>query len=157
MAARFEGCTAARRMTGIAVTDTAGVVRPTTAGESCGRMTGDAIQAGRNVRGHGIRHADCGIAIMTRDAIVDDAGMIEGRRNEGAGIMADTTILVGRYMTGFLGRRETGSVTGRAVVHDSRMIKGCRHEARGLVAVDAIAIGWHVIGVFAGSGNAIMT
>lgn len=157
MTSRFKSCTAARRVTGIAVTNTAGVVRPAAADESSGRMTGGAVQAGRNVRGYGIHHADCRIAIMTRDAIVDDAGMIEGCRNEGTGIMADTTILIGRHMIGFLRRRETSRVTGRAVIHDTRMIKGCRQKARGLVAVDAIAVGRHVVVVFSRGSNAIVT
>jgi len=157
MASRFKGCTAARRVTGIAVTDTAGVVRPAAADESSGGMTGGAVQAGRNVRGHGIHHADCRIAIMTRDAIVDDTGMIERRRNKAAGRVTDATILIGRNMVDFFRRGETGIVTGHAIIDDTCMIEECWQKARGLVTVDAIAIGGHVTGFLALRRSAIVT
>lgn len=105
MASRFESCTTTRRVAGVAVTGTAGIVRPGTANEGCGGMTGGAVEAGWNVGGYGIHHADRGITIMTRDAIVDDAGMIERRRFEGTRIMADTTILIGRDMADIFRRR----------------------------------------------------
>ena len=98
-------------MAGIAVTNTAGIMRPAATGEGRGGMTGRAIEAGRKVCGHGIRLACRRIAIVTGRTIVDDASMIEGRREEAARVMAYTAILIGRDMTGFLGCRETGAMT----------------------------------------------
>lgn len=144
-------------MTGIAVIDTAGIVRPATASEGCGSMTGGTVQAGRNMRRHGIHHARRRIAVMAGRAIVDDAGMIEGCRDEAARVMADTAILIGHDMTGFLGCRETGAVTGRAVIHDARVTKARRFETSGLMAVDAIAVGRHMEVAFAGSSITVMT
>ena len=131
-------------MTGITVVGTAGIVRPATASEGCGGMTGGTVQTGRNMRRHGIHHACRRIAVMAGRAIVDDAGMIEGCRDEAARVMADTTILIGRDMTGFLGWCETGVVTGRAVIHDALVAEARRFKAGSLMAVDAIAVGRHM-------------
>ena len=49
MSARFGGRAATRRVTGIAVTGTVGIVSPAATGEGCGRMAGGAVKAGRNV------------------------------------------------------------------------------------------------------------
>ena len=48
---------------------------------------------------------------MTRDAIVDDAGVIEGRGNKATGGVTNTAILVGGHMIGLFRRSEAGSVT----------------------------------------------
>lgn len=109
------------------------------------------------MRRHGIHHARRRIAVMAGRAIVDDAGMIEGCRDEAARVMADTAILIGHDMTGFLGCRETGAVTGRAVIHDARVTKARRFETSGLMAVDAIAVGRHMEVAFAGSSITVMT
>ena len=131
-------------MAGIAVTNTAGIMRPAATGEGRGGMTGRAIEAGCKVCGHGIHLACRRIAIVTGRTIVDDASMIEGRREEAARVMAYTAILIGRDMTGFLGCRETGAMTGRAVIHDTRVTKTRRFKAGGLMAVDAITVGRHM-------------
>ena len=157
MSPRFEGRAAAWAMTGITVTDTTGIMRPGAAHEGCGCITEVAVQAGRNVGWYGIHHADRGITIMTRDAIVDDAGMIEGRRFEGTRVMTDTAILIGRNMADIFRRREAGSVTGCTVIYDADVIEGCRLKARGLVAVSAITVGRHMAGVFSDGGISIVT
>lgn len=64
------------------------------------------------MRRYGVHHACCRIAIVTGSAVVNDTGMIEGGRYEGACVMADTAILVGLDMTGLLGCGETGAMTG---------------------------------------------
>lgn len=133
-------------MAGITVVDTTGIVRPGAAHEGCGGMTGGTIQAGINMGGHGIYHTLRIIAIMTPDAIVRDAGMVDRRRFEGTGRMADTAILTGHDMTDFFRRGKTGIVAGCAVVHYAHMIKGCRFKPGGLVAVPAISVGRHMVG-----------
>ena len=144
-------------MTGIAVANTAGIMRPAAAGEGRGGMTGRAIEAGRNVRRHGIRLAGRRISVMARRAIAGDAGVIESRRFEAVRVMAYTAILISRDMTGFLGCRETGAMTGRAVIHDTRVTKARRFKAGGLMAVDAITVGRHMEVAFADSRITIMT
>ena len=81
-------------MTAIALTRRAGVVEPGPADEACSGVAEMTIQRGRNVRAvfAGRRHAVAG------RAVVDDAGMIEHRANEGRGVMTDTAVLVGGYM-----------------------------------------------------------
>lgn len=157
MPSRLGGRAVAGRVTGIAVTNTTGIVSPGSAGESCRGMAGRTIQASQNMGWQGIHHACRRIAIVTGRTIVDDASMIEGCRHEAARVMAYTTILIGRDMTGFLGCRETGAMTGRAVIHDARVAKARRFKTGGLMAVDAITVGRHMEVVFADSGITVMT
>ena len=49
----------------VAVTDTAGIVRPGTAGKGCGGVTGRAVEIGRYVGGYGICHAFRRSTVMT--------------------------------------------------------------------------------------------
>ena len=119
-------------------------------------MTGGTIQAGRNMRRHGIHHAFRRITIVAGYAIVNDARMIEGCRYEGTGSMADTAVLVSVDMVDFLGCRETSIVTGCAVIHYARVTKGRRLKTGGLVAVDTIVVGRHMEVVFSGGRNAVM-
>ena len=137
-------------------TRTTGVMCPAAVSEGCCGMTGGAVQAGLNMRGYSIHHAYCGSAIVTRNTIVDDAGMIEGCRDEAARVMADTTILTGRDMTGVLGCSETSAMTGRAVIHDTRVTKTRRFKAGGLMAVDAIIVGRYMEIGFPGSGSTVV-
>ncbi len=111
MSARFGGCAAAWGVAAVAVTGTTGIVSPAAAGEGCRGMTGDAIQAGRNVRGHRIDHPRRRITVMAGDAIIDDSGMVKGGWNEATGCMADTAILVGRDVRRMFGGGKSGSVT----------------------------------------------
>ncbi len=85
MTSRFKGRAAARRMACVAITGTAGIVRPGTVSESRGGMAEVAVQAGRNMRGNRVYLTGCGISIVTGLAVVGDAGMVEGRRYETAG------------------------------------------------------------------------
>lgn len=144
-------------MTCIAVVGTAGIVGPAAAGKGCGGMTRGAIQAGRNMRRHGVHHACRRIAVVAGSAVVNDTGMIEGGRYEGARVMADAAILVGLDMTGFFGCGETGAMTGRAVICYARVTEARGLEAGGLVAVDAIAVGRHVEVALADGSIAVMT
>ena len=41
----------------VAVTDTAGIVRPGAADKGCGGVTGRTVEVGRDVGGYGIYHA----------------------------------------------------------------------------------------------------
>lgn len=109
------------------------------------------------MEGYRILLAFRGITIMTGRAIVGDAGVIEGRRFEGARGMTDAAILVSRNVAGFLRCRETGIVAGCAVIDDTDVIKRRWLEAGGLVAVDAIAIGWHMTGILAPRSSTIVT
>lgn len=106
------GRSIAGAVAGITVVDTAGVMRPAAVSEGCCGMTGGAVQAGLNMGRHGIHHTYRGSAIVTRNTIVGDAGVIESRRFEDARVMADTAILVSRDMTGFFRPGKTGIVTG---------------------------------------------
>ena len=93
-------------------TRTTGVMCPAAVSEGCCGMTGGAVQAGLNMGGYSIHHTYRGSAIVTRNTIVGNAGVIESRRFEDAGVMADTAILVSRDMTGFFRPGKTGIVTG---------------------------------------------
>ena len=146
----------ARAMAVFAVIGAVGVMRPGAAHEGCGGMAEVAVQAGRKVGRDGIYHAFRGITIVTGNAIVGDAGMIERRRFEGTRIMTDTAILIGRNMADIFRRREAGGVTGCTVIYDADVIKGCRLKARGLVAVPAITVGRHMPGVFSDGGISIV-
>ena len=106
---------------------------------------------------HGIHHACRRSAIMTRNAIVRDAGMIESRRFEDARVMTDTAVLIGRDMIGFLRRCKTSIVTGTAVIHYARVTEGRRLKAGGLVAVPAITVGRYMEIRFPGGAKAIVT
>ena len=53
-----------------------------------------------------------GIAVMAGLAVAVNAGMVEGRRLEGAGRMAHAAILVSRHVAGYFRCREAGRVTG---------------------------------------------
>ena len=89
MTSGFGGRTTAATVTLVAVTGTAGIMRPgATDKGGCG-MAEMAVQRGRNM-----------IVILTRRcnpmagrAIVNDTGMIKHSSDEGAGVMTDTTIL----------------------------------------------------------------
>ena len=140
-------------MTGITVVGTAGIVRPATASEGCGGMTGGTVQAGLNMSiDHTLRRS----AIMTGSTIVNDAGMIESCRHEATGRMADTAVLIGIDMIDFFGCGKTGFMTGRAVIHDAGMIESCRQKTRGHVTVATVSVGRHMEIGFAGGGNPIM-
>jgi len=156
MSSRFGGRAVAGRVTGIAVTNTAGIVSPGSAGKSCCGMAGRTIQAGRNMSWHGIHHACRRISIVAGSTIVDDAGMIEGCRYEAAGVVTDPAVLVSVDMVGFLGCGETGFMTGGAVIHDTGMIEGSRQETRGHVTIATVSVGRHMEVGFAGGGNTIM-
>ena len=76
-------------MTVVACTGSAGIMNPGTTRKGCRGMTGIAIQSGYKVRrvGLGILADRC-TTIMAGFAIVNDAGMVKHRSNEGAGVMA---------------------------------------------------------------------
>lgn len=61
----LEGRTAARTMTGVAVTDTTGIVCPGAAYEGCRGVTEVAVETGRNMRGHGIHHTSRRSTVVT--------------------------------------------------------------------------------------------
>lgn len=97
---------------GIAVVDAAGIVFPGAAGEGCGSMTDGTVPAGRNMVGYGIHHPRRRGAVMAGSAIIGDTAVIEGRRFEATGVMADTAVLRSRNMAGNFRRGETCTVAG---------------------------------------------
>ena len=133
---------AVRTVTLVTVTDTTGIVSPRTAYEGCGRMTGMAIQSGRDV---GVMLTRCRTTIMAGRTIIDDAGMIEPGPDEASGCMADAAVLVCWYMAACFTYGICAIMTGATVIHDANMIKGCWSKACGLVAVTAITGGWHMV------------
>jgi len=142
---------------GIAVIGTAGVVSPAAANEGRGGVAGDAVETGRDMRGHRIDLAYRDETIVAGLAIIDDTSMVEGRGYKATRAMADPTILVGIDVIGLLGRGKTGVVTGRAIIDDTGVIEGRRYKSGGLVAVDAIAIGRYVVVVLALGEEAVVT
>ena len=82
---------------------------------------------------------------MAGRAVVDDAGMIEHRPDESAGVMTDTAILVGRYMADRFSDGEHVVVTRTAVIHDTGMIERRQYEAGGYVTDVAIITGRHMV------------
>lgn len=133
-------------------------MNPGTANEGRGGMAEMAIQAGVDMCRDCIYHAGGGIAIVTGNAVIDDTGMVEGSRDEGACIMANTAILRGSYMILRFSDGESGTMAGCAVVHDACMAEGRRQEAGGLVTVDTILVGGYMTGRwdFARRGGAIV-
>ena len=88
----LEGRAAAGTVTVVASADGTVVVNPRAAGEGRRGMTEVAIQGGADVVGV---HASCGRTIVTRSAIIHDAGMDKGRGYEGIRIVTDAAILIG--------------------------------------------------------------
>ena len=156
MQVRFGGCTAARRMTAIAVAGAARVVNPGTADKGRGGMAEVAIQAGRDVRRHCIRHAGGRVAVVTGSTIIDDAGMVEVCRDKAGRGMTDSAILVGRNVIGRFGRGKACVVARGAVIDDAGVIETGRPESGCLMAVHAIAVGRNVAGVLTLYGDAVM-
>jgi len=76
-------------------------MNPGTAHEGCCGVTEVAIQAGLEVGRIGLGiFTNSSHPVMTGSTIVHDAGMIEHRADEGAGVMTDPTILVRYHMIG---------------------------------------------------------
>ena len=123
----FRPGTTTRAVTLIAISNARGIVSPGAAKEGCGGMTGVAIQRRFNVGGvgFGILANRCH-TIMAGLAIINDAAMIESRPDETTGGMADSTILVCRYMAACFACGERAIMTRATVVHDANMIKRCR-------------------------------
>ena len=120
MARRLEACAAARGVASVAVTGTAGVMRPGAANEGCRGMAKVAIETG----GYMIGRLGGRVNAMAGSAVIDDAGMVEGCRDEADRGMADAAILVGGNVVGLFWRGEPGIVTGSAVIDDADMIEG---------------------------------
>ena len=83
---------------------------------------------------------------MTRRAVIHihNLGMIEHRRLEGAGNVADTTILRGRYVADMLLGHRSGSIitmTFFAVIDPAGMVKDSVGERNGVMAQPAIGRG----------------
>ena len=146
MTLRFGCRSAAIHVTLVADAGAAVVVKPGTADESGGGVAGRAIQAGAQVRWVGLRiHTDGRYTIVAGGAVVDDTGVIEGRRKETAGVVAGTAILVCQYMVERFSGGENAIVTGYAVIHDASMVEGSRDEAGGQVTLAAVPGGGNMI------------
>lgn len=104
----LESCSAARTMAVIACASGTAVVKPRATKESSSGMTDVTIQGRRNVVG---MHANCRRTVVTRSAIVDDAGMVKTCGDEAASIVANAAILTGCQMIGGLACGKSGVVT----------------------------------------------
>ena len=95
MTRRLEGRSAADTVAVVASANGAVVVNPRAAGECRRRMTEMAIQRGTDVV---VIHTDRRRAVVTRSAIVHDAGMVECRGDEAGRIVTDAAVLIGGDM-----------------------------------------------------------
>jgi len=142
---------AADAVAGVALSDGRGIVIPAAADEGCRGVAIVTIQRGIDMRRHGVVLAGGtrGTVDVAIDAAGGNAGVVEGRRYEAVGVVANAAILVGLDVIGALVGREGPVVAENAIVDDTGMVEGRRQESRGLMALRAILIGRHVIGVFA--------
>lgn len=111
------------------------------------------------MRGIGLRiHTDGIHTVVAAGTIVHDTGVIKGRREETAGIVADTAILACRYMVDWFADGKRVVVTGSAVVHDTDMTEGSRYEAGGYMTLAAITGSRYMVGRrhFARGGDAVV-
>ena len=92
----------------IACASGAAVMKPRAADEGCGGMTAAAIQGRRNVVN---MHTYCRRTVVTRSAIIDDAGVIKTRGDEAASIVTNAAILTGSQMIVRFCCSKTGIVT----------------------------------------------
>ena len=151
MVARLAHGEVAVVATAASATDT--LVVESTADESRRGMAVAAVQRCRNVVG---RHAGRGNTV-TGGAVVDDAGVIEGCRRKGVGIMANTAVLDRLHVIDRFTLRKYIVVAGFAIVDDADVIERRRDESRGQVAGHAVIIGRYVVKMFAGGGSAVVT
>ena len=134
-------------------------MQPGAADEGCGGMTAAAIQTGGKMRRIGLGILTGGGHTVTRIAACacGHRTMIERRRFKSGGVMANTTILIGRYMGITFTPREETVMAGLAIIHDPHMGKGPRNKTGGQVTHAAIIIGWHMGTVFASGDHPVMT
>jgi hypothetical protein len=134
-------------------------VQPGAADEGCGGMTAAAIQTGGKMWRIGLGILTGGGHAVTRITAgpCGHRTMIECRRFEGGGVMANTTILIGRYMEIDFTPREEAIMAGLAIIHDSHMGKSPRDKTSGQVTYAAIIIGRHVGTVFAFCDHPVVT
>ena len=120
-----------------------------------GVMTHTAVLGGADMP---VRFADCEAGIVAGRAIVDDAVMAKGRRQEPAGLVADMAVLVGRHVPGRRGlaRRGHTIMAGCAVIDDAAMIEGRAGKRSGVVAHRAVLRGRQVTVGFTGGLGAVM-
>ena len=96
---------------------------------------------------------------MTRVAVCTGRHrtMIERRRFKGGSIMANTTILIGRYMAIDFTPREETVMAELTIIYDPNVRKGSRDETGGQVTHAAIIIGRYVGTVFAFGDYPVVT
>ncbi len=148
-------CTTVTAVTVITTTGRTGIVEPGSTDEGGRRMAEMAVYRSRHVAGV---FTGCTYS-MTGRAIIDDAGMVKHGPDEGAGVMTDTTVLIGRHMVGRFADRKDIIVAGAAVIDDTVMTECCRYEAGRHVAGITVFIGRHMIGRrrLSSRGGAIVT
>jgi hypothetical protein len=71
---------------------------------------------------------------MAGRAIVHDALMVEGCRQEARGLMTLTAIRASGYMVEWFAQSRRTIVTGCTVVNDTRVVKTRSGKSRGVVA-----------------------
>ena len=89
---RLEGRSTALTVAVVACARRTTVVKPRATDEGSRGMTGVAIQWRRYVVG---MHTNCRRSVVTRSAIVDNAGMVETRGDKCASIVANAAVLAG--------------------------------------------------------------
>jgi len=135
-------CATVAAVTVIAATPRAVIVEPGSTHEGGRRMAEMTVCRSRHVTG---MLTGCSNPVTGR-AIIDDTGMIEHGADEGAGVVTDTAVLIGRHVVGRLADREHVIVTRAAIVDDAGMAECCRYEAGRHVTGITILVGWHVVG-----------
>lgn len=94
----FERRPATRTVAIVAAPDSAGIVHPGAASEGRRGMAEMTVRRRIQVRGNGGVLTDCADAIMAGFTVIDDAGVIEARRSECAGVVADAAVLACEQM-----------------------------------------------------------
>jgi len=158
MVGRFEGRHAIELVVAIvASADRGAVVHPAATTESRRGVADRTVQAGRDVGRIGFCvHADCSIAIVAGSTVVDDTGVIKGRRHKPCGVMTDAAILIGDQVICGFASGKAAVMTGSTIVDNACVIKTGRAETGRLVAVHTVLCGRNMIAVLAGCGQSVM-
>lgn len=98
-------------------------------------MTNTAILGGGKVVGV---LAECDHAVVTRRAVVDNAGMIEYSRSKAGRAMANRTVFSRGYMNYRFANGGRAVMTGSTVIHDTGVIEHGVNKTAGDVTDAAI-------------------
>lgn len=119
----------------------------------CGSVTERTIEHRWNVS----RRLADGVDTVARSTIIDDAGVIERRRDKCGRVVTYAAILIRFKMVNALAGGKSGIMTRCAVVDDANMIEACGQEPGRHVTVIAITVGRHMVRRLACRSGAVMT